>query len=167
MNETPGLHTESSQQFPDHCSELTAEQWLPLGVEELFAFFSNEKNLELLTPPWLHFHVIGKSTPQLQKGTLIDYRLKVRGIPIRWQSRIEEWRPNERFVDTQIRGPYNYWHHTHLFLPERGGTLCIDRVRYRVPGGALGRWFVLPFVRRDVETIFAFRRNTILSHFSR
>jgi uncharacterized protein len=151
----------------DHCSELRAEQWLPLPVEKVFSFFSDAKNLEILTPPWLHFHVLGMSTPEITEGTLIDYKLRVRGIPIRWQSRIEEWRPNERFVDTQVRGPYAYWHHTHLFKPLNGGTQIVDIVRYRAPGGALGRWFVLPFVKRDIETIFRFRRDTIAARFPR
>ena len=153
--------------IPDYkCSELRKEQWLPLPVEKVFSFFSDEKNLELLTPPWLHFHVVGKSTPELAEGTLIDYRLRVRGIPLRWQSRIEEWRPNERFVDTQVRGPYAYWHHTHLFQELNGGTQIIDIVRYRVPGGVLGRWFILPFVKRDIEKIFEYRRQIISSRFT-
>ena len=148
------------------CSVLHTEQWLPLPVEKVFPFFADEKNLEVITPPFLHFHVLGKSTPEITEGTLIDYKLRLRGVPVRWQSRIEEWRPNERFVDTQVRGPYALWHHTHLFEIVRGGTNVIDHVRYEVPLGFLGRWFVLPIVRRDVEQIFAYRREKITELFA-
>ena len=141
--------------------EFYAEQWIPLPVEKLFLFFADEKNLETLTPPWMHFQVLGKSTPAMQEGTLIDYRLRIRGISVRWQSRIEQWIANERFVDTQTRGPYSYWHHTHTFASKDGGTLAADRVRYRVPGGFIGRIFILPFVRRDIRIIFNYRKKKI------
>ena len=141
--------------------ELYAEQWIPLSVEKLFPFFADEKNLETLTPPMLHFHVLGKSTPTMQAGTLIDYKLRIHGIPVRWQSRIDEWQPNEYFVDTQVRGPYSYWHHTHRFMPKDGGTLATDHVLYRVPGWIVGRIFILPFVRRDIQNIFEYRRKKI------
>jgi ligand-binding SRPBCC domain-containing protein len=149
------------------CHEFRAEQWLPLPPEQLFPFFADEKNLERLTPPWLHFQVIGKSTPTMQQGTLVDYRLRIRGIPVRWQSRIEEWSPPSRFVDVQTRGPYSHWHHTHLFEAKDGGTLATDCVRYRVPGGWLGRLFVLPLVRRDIQIIFNYRRTSIEQLFAR
>jgi ligand-binding SRPBCC domain-containing protein len=143
------------------CHEFKAEQWIPLPPDKLFLFFSDEKNLERLTPPWLHFHVIGKSTPAMQTGTLIDYRLRIRSIPVRWQSRIDEWTPPARFVDEQTRGPYSLWHHTHSFEPKDGGTLATDHVRYRVPGWLLGRLLILPMVKRDIQTIFNYRRTKI------
>jgi len=104
---------------------------------------------------------LSKSTPTLQEGTLINYELKMRGIPLRWQSRIEEWKPNERFIDRQLKGPYDFWHHTHAFVPLNGGTLMMDSVRYRLPGGPLGQGVAGRWVARDLEKIFRYRRDTI------
>lgn len=141
--------------------ELVSEQWIPRPVDEVFPFFTNENNLETLTPPMLCFHVVGKNTPVLGEGTLIEYRLKIRGVPMKWRTRIESWRPNDRFVDTQETGPFRHWHHTHEFIPVRGGTLMRDRVLYRLPlgwiGDGVGGWLV----SRDIESIFAFRRKKI------
>lgn len=137
------------------------EQWVPAPVEKVFPFFSDEKNLETITPPFLSFNVTGISTPEIQEGTLIDYRLKLHGAPIRWRTRIESWQPQRRFVDSQIKGPYETWHHTHEFVPLAGGTLMRDRVLYRLPFGWLGRLAAGFKVARDVRAIFAYRRLKI------
>lgn len=147
--------------------ELVAEQWVPVPVEKLWPYFSDEKNLEELTPPLLRFRVIGKSTEQLQEGTLIDYRLSLNGIPFGWQTRIEDWVPEKRFVDNQIKGPYSLWHHTHDFLPMAGGTLLRDRVLYRLPMGILGSVAAGWKVVRDVDTIFKYRRKVIHEKFGK
>lgn len=141
--------------------ELVFEQYLPRKVDEIFPFFSSEKNLERITPPWLRFRVVGKSTPKVEAGTLIDYRLRIRGVPVRWQSRIEDLTENESFTDTQVKGPYASWHHLHRFLPMGEGTFIVDRVRYRVPFGAIGRWLLGRWIRRDVRRIFEHRRRQI------
>jgi ligand-binding SRPBCC domain-containing protein len=140
-----------------------AEQWLPRPVEEVFAFFSEARNLETLTPPWLRFEVLTPAPIAMQAGTLIDYRIRVHGLPIRWRTEIVEWNPPHRFADVQLRGPYTLWHHTHTFESREGGTLCRDQVRYRPRGGALINWL---FVRRDVQQIFAFRRRQLARLFN-
>jgi hypothetical protein len=143
----------------DHARELEFEQWVPRTPAEVFPFFGNPLNLEKLTPPFLRFRVLGTSSPALGVGTRIDYRLSLHGIPVRWQSRIDEWEPNHRFVDSQTRGPYASWQHTHTFEPYEGGTIMRDQVRYRLPLGALGAWIAGGLVARDVHEIFAFRRR--------
>jgi ligand-binding SRPBCC domain-containing protein len=145
--------------------ELLSEQWLPQKPDEIFPFFCDENNLEKITPPTLGFHVLGKNTPEISEGTLIDYKINVHGLPMKWQTRIEQWVPNERFVDTQLKGPYQLWHHTHEFIPFAGGTLMRDRVLYRLPLGILGEGAAGWLVSRDVESIFAFRRKTIYDKF--
>ena len=127
----------------------------------MFSFFSNEKNLETLTPDFLEFKVIGKSTPEIGNNTKIDYRLKLKGIPFKWQSEIKDWIPDKQFVDTQIKGPYRYWHHTHSFESVREGTLMIDRVLYQMPMGTVGEFATLWQVKRDLNTIFSYRRKKI------
>ena len=134
--------------------------WLPRPREEVFRFFSDAANLERLTPPWLNFHIL---TPgiELRPGALIDYRLRLYGIPLRWQSEISRWEPPERFVDEQRRGPYRSWVHTHTFVEERGGTRVADAVDFEVPFG----WLVGGLVMRDVRRIFAFRTAALLRVF--
>ena len=135
-----------------------AEQWLPRPRDEVFPFFSEARNLEILTPPWLKFEVLTPAPIIMKAGLLIDYRIKIHGIPIRWRTEITEWNPPLHFVDNQLSGPYTLWHHTHTFTERDGGTLCEDRVRYNPIGGALMNWL---FVRADVERIFKYRQEKL------
>jgi ligand-binding SRPBCC domain-containing protein len=144
---------------PEHVYEAT--QHIPRPIPEVFAFFSDEANLERLTPPWLGFRVLGKSTPEIGAGTLIDYRLSLSGLPLKWRTLIEVWEPGKRFVDTQLKGPYKKWHHTHTFEAEGEGTRMRDRVVYQLPLGRLGDLVALWKVRRQVQEIFAYRTQVI------
>lgn len=143
-----------------------SSQWLGRPLAEVFDFFSSENNLEAITPPWLNFRVLGKSTERIERGTLIDYRLRISGIPFRWRTEIEIWEPGRVFVDNQVRGPYARWHHTHTFTAENGGTRMDDRVIYRLPFGRLGDLVAGWKVRRQVEEIFTYRRKIIEQRFS-
>lgn len=143
----------------DSSHELEYEQWLAGEPDEIFAFFSAARNLEQITPDFLHFRVLSSTTPELREGTCINYRLSLHGIPVRWQSRIESWEPHRRFVDVQTRGPYKLWRHTHEFEPCNGGTLIRDRVRYELPLGAIGDVVAGGLVARDLQAIFEFRRK--------
>lgn len=141
--------------------EVLMEQWVPRLPEEIWPYFCDEKNLEVLTPPNLGFHVSGKSTPEIGRGTLIDYRLRLNGIPFGWKTKIEAWEPPIRFVDNQLSGPYSRWHHTHEFSPLAGGTLMRDRVLYRLPLGWVGSMAAGWKVAIDVGKIFEFRRMKV------
>ncbi len=137
---------------------LAASQFLPQSRERLFEFFADAFQLETLTPGWLHFSVLTPAPIQIARGALIDYRLRLHGIPIRWQSVISVWEPPFRFVDEQTRGPYRRWHHEHQFEEVAGGTLCRDIVDYEVYGGPLINTF---FVRRDLLKIFRYRQDKL------
>jgi hypothetical protein len=128
---------------------------------EVFSFFADARNLEAITPEFLHFEILPPAPVEMRAGTLIDYRLSLFGVPFRWRTRIEEWEPGRRFVDLQLRGPYALWHHTHAFEDADGGTRMTDRVRYRLPLGPLGELAHPVFVRRTLERIFDFRRDRI------
>ena len=145
----------------DPSTRLEMEQWVPKPPEEVFPFFADAHNLERITPPFLKFKILAISTPALQTGTRIDYQLSLHGVPVRWQSLIQDWEPNRSFVDTQARGPYHRWEHTHEFEPYQGGTVIRDRVHYELPLGALGGLVAGRFVAKDMETIFAFRRAKV------
>jgi ligand-binding SRPBCC domain-containing protein len=128
----------------------------------VFRFFSDPANLGEITPPWLDFRVVGCSTPVIGEGTLIDYKLRLRGLPLRWRSRIDSWNPPHGFIDEQLTGPYRSWIHEHLFEDLGGSTLVRDRVRYSVLGGALVNRLL---VRPDVERIFDYRSKRLAELF--
>jgi ligand-binding SRPBCC domain-containing protein len=145
-------------------SRMEAAQFVSERREKIFEFFSNAFGLQELTPSWLDFRVLSAHPIDIRKGTLIDYRLTLHGVAIRWQSRIEVWEPPCRFVDLQTRGPYRYWHHEHVLEATRGGTICRDIVDYVVPGGRiLDRLFVQP----DLKRIFEFRQRKLAQLFFR
>lgn len=147
--------------FKDGQSVLEAKQFLPFSQERVFQFFSEAQNLEAITPEILNFKIENVSTAEIQKGTLIDYRLKIHGVPAKWKTLISDWKPPYQFVDQQLKGPYSVWHHTHEFQPFLGGTLMTDRVKFKLPLGFLGRFTAGSFVQSDVENIFNYRRSVI------
>lgn len=140
-----------------------SEQWIPRPLQEVFAFFAQPKNLETITPAWLRFEILTPGNIEMGPGAKIDYRLRLHGIPLRWQSEITIWDPPVRFVDEQARGPYRLWRHEHTFKENDGSTLIRDHVDYAVPGG----WLVQRLlVERDVERIFEYRRRKLDEIFS-
>ena len=135
-----------------------SELWLPRQRDEVFRFFADAANLEAITPDWLNFRIVTPQPIEMRVGARIDYRLRIRGVPVRWRSEITRWEPPHAFTDEQLRGPYRAWVHTHRFLETNGGTTVIDDVDYSVWGGRLVDLLV---VRRDVEKIFRHRRRAL------
>ena len=140
---------------------LRAEQFVPRPLVEVFKFFSDARNLQRLTPAWMHFRILSVDPEPVQKGTLIRYSLRWRIFPIRWTTEIIAWEPPYRFVDIQSKGPYKLWRHEHRFVAEGGGTRILDEVQYQLPFGPFGRLAHALKVKKDVETIFAYRKDTV------
>ena len=144
--------------------ELTDRFQVAAGLEGTWGFFSDARNLSRITPSWLKLENAASNPPQIEADTVLDYTIRWMGIPIRWRTRIIEWSPPRQFIDLQVRGPYALWHHQHTFEPATdaaGGTLCVDRVIYRlrVP---IVRSLVHPLVvRRQLLDIFRHRRRVI------
>ncbi len=141
-----------------HTYILEREQIIERSKAETFSFFSDAFNLEKITPSFLQFRIVTPRPIEMAAGRIIDYRLSLYGIPFRWRTIIESWQPEERFVDTQLCGPYNLWHHTHTFEeigPNR--TRMRDVVLYRIPYGPFGRLAHWLFVRRALNQIFDYR----------
>jgi ligand-binding SRPBCC domain-containing protein len=138
---------------------LNATIDLAAPLETVFDFFSHARNLERLTPPFLNFHVLTPEPIDMHAGTLIDYKIIIRGIPVRWRTEITRFDPPTIFTDRQLRGPYTLWDHTHTFEAlSPTVTRACDIVLYRPKG-----WVMAPIINRlvvqnDVRKIFAFRR---------
>ncbi len=140
---------------------LETRQWVPVPLRECFAFFADARNLEAITPPFLSFRIVTAQPITMCDGARIEYRLRMGGMPMRWVSRIEDWRPDAGFTDIQERGPYARWVHRHRFEAADGGTWVRDEVRYALPLAPLTdpvhAWFVRPRLRE----IFAYRGRAI------
>ena len=137
------------------------ELFVPQPIERVFDFFSRAENLGRITPEWLQFQMLTPPDVELRAGTILEYRLRIHGIPVRWRTRITEWDPPHRFVDVQERGPYRLWRHTHRFVEAAGGTSMTDDVEYELPFGILGRIVQWLQVGRDVRAIFEYRAGRI------
>jgi ligand-binding SRPBCC domain-containing protein len=137
---------------------LSTQLWVPRKRPDVFALFADAFQLERLTPPWLRFRVLTQSPIEMHKGRFIDYQLRLHGFPVRWRTEITGWEPPFRFQDSQIRGPYSLWTHTHTFEEVDGGTLVRDRVVYRVLGGSLVNRL---FVQGDLRRIFRYRHEQL------
>ncbi|MEZ4261862.1 MAG: SRPBCC family protein [Polyangiaceae bacterium] len=145
---------------------LERSQLIPRPRDEVFQFFEDASNLARITPPFLGFRILTPTPIPMGEGTLIDYRISIFGVPVRWRTRIELYERGVRFVDTQLRGPYRLWRHTHEFEDVRGGTSMLDRVEYAIGFGPFGSLARVLFVRRMLDRIFDYRREVVAQLFA-
>jgi ligand-binding SRPBCC domain-containing protein len=145
----------------DFIRRIDRVQLVPLTRDAAFGYFADASNLEAITPPWLRFRILTPQPIALGEGALIDYRLALHRVPLRWRTRIERWEPGRCFVDTQLDGPFALWEHTHTFEEQVGGTLIRDRVEYRMPLEVFGQLAHRLVAGRDLERIFDYRRDAI------
>lgn len=146
---------------------LTARIVMDGAIDDVFAFFSRPENLGVITPSKMGFRIT-EHPDSMTDGALISYRVRIGPLQIRWQTRIEAWRPGEGFVDSQLRGPYHCWWHEHSFKEDGAGrTIMEDRVLYTPPLGIIGRLANSLFIRRELMAIFAHRADAISLRFGR
>ena len=145
---------------------LHRRQSIAADLPTVFRFFRDPRNLEAITPPWLGFRVLESSDREVARGTRIRYRLRLHGVPLRWESVIAEYEENVRFADAMVTGPYQTWYHRHLFSAVPGGVEIEDVADYALPFGFLGRLAHAVAVRRQLEAIFAYRGQRISDIFN-
>ncbi len=136
------------------------EAAIPASREQVFAFFSDVANLMSITPSTLHLRILTPGSIEMKDGTIIDYVIRLYGVPLRWRTLISRWNPPFDFVDEQLRGPYRTWVHQHSFSEMADGqTRMKDSVRYSLPlpFGLVA----LPFVQREIAGIFRYRAKVI------
>lgn len=138
--------------------------WIARPISTVFPFFSAAENLAKITPPELGFRIRSALPILMRTGTLIDYTIVLFGFPLRWRTEITNWNPPHSFEDTQLRGPYAKWVHSHSFVEERGGTTIHDRVVYALPFGPLGR-LAHPIISRQLRRIFDYRESVLVREF--
>lgn len=141
--------------------ELTDHFVVEADLARTWAFFSSAENLPAITPPWLRFTIDTPSPIVIGQDTILDYTIRWAGLPVKWKTRIIDWSPPRQFIDLQIRGPYALWHHQHRFEAGEEGTVCFDRVIYKLPASLLGRVAHAAVVRRQLLEIFRYRRTII------
>lgn len=141
---------------------LYRKQCVEHSIEEVFAFFARPENLDTITPPELGFQILTPQPIAMKEGALIDYRIRIGGLPWRWTTYIARYEPPRCFVDVQLRGPYSFWHHTHTFTPlDKRSTLIEDEVLYCLPLGWIGDIAHALWVRRQLERIFDHRSRVL------
>ncbi len=141
---------------------LSRSQFIPVSLEEAWPFFSTPRNLEAITPGFLHFRILSEVPDEIYSGLIISYKIAaLLSIPMTWVTEIKHVVPLRQFVDEQRLGPFRFWFHEHRFTPVEGGIVMDDLVTYAMPMGVLGEIAHRLLIKRRLETIFDYRRTTI------
>ncbi|GIV37804.1 MAG: hypothetical protein KatS3mg032_2183 [Cyclobacteriaceae bacterium] len=138
---------------------LKRTQILPLTLAEAWTFFSDPRNLAIITPEYMGFKILYISGHgPMYPGQIIRYQVQgIRGITMHWVTEITHVNQPYYFVDEQRSGPYALWHHQHHFREVEGGIEMTDEVNYALPLGPLGTWAHALFVKRSLSRIFDYR----------
>jgi len=139
---------------------LEARVWIGRPRPDVFAFFADPENLARLSPPSLQVTLLTAPEP-MSTGSVLDYRLRWLGVPLRWRAYVREYDPPFRFLDVQLLGPCTRWEHRHRFLEADGGTVVEDRVVYRLPLGVLGKILHAAVVGRQLRAAWAYRTRQL------
>jgi ligand-binding SRPBCC domain-containing protein len=142
---------------------LHSRQFVPKPLPEVFPFYADARNLQELTPKFLDFKILTETDLTMRAGLIIDYRIGLHGIPMKWRTEITAWEPMHRFIDEQRKGPYTLWRHEHTFVEENGGTWVIDRVDYDMIFGFMVEGVL---VRPELKKIFGYRGERLQQLFN-
>ncbi len=145
---------------------FTATQFLPVDLKTAWEFFSDPRNLQCMTPPWLNLVPTSEVPPEMHPGLIVTYQVKpALGIPVTWVTEITHVVDRQFFVDEQRSGPYRFWHHQHHFREVAGGTEARDVLHYALPFGAAGALLGGALVKRRIDEIFEYRRRALEQRF--
>lgn len=147
--------------------KLQKTQFIPVGLDEAWDFFSHPKNLAVMTPDYLNLKFTNELYGEkMYQGQVMTYKVKpVLGIPMFWMTEITHVEPKKFFVDEQRFGPYALWHHQHHFKEVEGGVEMTDLIHYKAPLGFFGDIAVALFIKKQLEGIFEFRKKKVVELF--
>ncbi len=144
------------------------KQRLPISLEEAWAFFSDPRNLQEITPPEMRFQILSDVPDGIYPGLIIQYKVTaIANFSMNWTTEIAHVIPGKMFIDEQRFGPYKFWHHQHHFRSIDGGVEMEDLVHYALPFGLLGRIAHSIDIRRRLNHIFVFRKQVLEQMFGR
>ncbi len=145
---------------------LYREQVIPSPLENVWEYFCDPQNLNVITPPDMNFEILSGDGVRMYEGQLIEYRVEfIKGLRSRWLTEISHVRQCEYFVDEQRIGPYRFWYHEHMFAATPSGTVMKDRVTYAVPMGFLGDLLDGIWIAKRLKYIFEYRQKIIIDLF--
>ncbi|MDZ4708342.1 MAG: SRPBCC family protein [Saprospiraceae bacterium] len=140
---------------------------LPISVVDAWSFFSRPENLEKITPNHMKFNILSKlSSTEMYEGMMIRYQVcPVLNIPLHWTTEITHCKDKEYFIDEQRTGPFALWHHEHHFRSTPEGVEMKDILTYSIPFGFLGRMINWLFISKQIDSIFAYRKEVLRNKF--
>lgn len=142
------------------------KQNLPITIERAWGFFSDPKNLKLITPPYMGFDIVSGADRPMFAGQIIQYIVTpVFGIRTKWVTEITHIKDKEYFVDEQRYGPYALWHHKHFIKEIPGGIEMEDIIDYKIPMGFLGQLVHPLIVKPKLDEIFEYRKQKLIQLF--
>ncbi|SHJ70516.1 SRPBCC family protein [Pseudozobellia thermophila] len=141
---------------------LYSKQALAIDRKTAWDFLSDPKNLSVITPGHMGFHILSGADRPMFSGQIIQYR--VSPFPfysIKWVTEITHVKASEYFVDEQRFGPYALWHHKHFIKDVEGGIEMEDLIDYKLPFGVLGQMAHQLFVKKQLREIFLYREQKL------
>lgn len=142
--------------------KLERTQRIPVDITTAWDFFSSPKNLSVITPDDMGFDILDELPEKMYEGMLIRYKVSpLLGIKMNWSSEISHIRENEFFIDCQLEGPYQTWHHQHFFKPIEGGVKMTDIIHYNLPLGFIGKLLHPLMVKNKLNSIFNYRYKKV------
>ncbi len=142
---------------------LLTTQTLDIPIEEAWKFFSDPKNLEVITPPHMKFRITSDVGEKVYAGQIITYKVSVLPkIRQNWVTEITQVNNHSFFIDEQRHGPYKMWHHEHWFEKKsENQTVMKDKISYKIPFGILGDLAQFLFIKNQLKNIFEYRRRIL------
>ena len=145
---------------------LHKKQNLPITVDEAWEFLSSPKNLKIITPDYMGFHILSGADKEMFPGQIIQYIVTpVLGLKTKWVTEITHVVDKKYFVDEQRFGPYALWHHKHFINPIEGGVEMEDIIDYKLPMGFLGQLMHPILVKPKLKEIFDYRQKKLIELF--
>ncbi len=134
--------------------------------EELFAFHANPENIKIVTPPYIKTKLLFVSDNPLVAGSSIQLKSVRFGIPQEWLVKVTDYNAPSYFTDTQLKGPFKLFKHTHKFESSINGTILTDVVYYIPKGNFLGK-LVKSFIHKELVKMFDYRHWATKNYFEK